>query len=77
MKNYNHLEIEKKWQDYWEENENGFIKYLSPLNANYLDVWCTTNTSPITSYYCVVTNKLDTREAKFELEDYERIFEIW
>ena len=21
MKNYNHLEIEKKWQDYWEENE--------------------------------------------------------
>lgn len=63
--------------NYWDENENGFIKYLSPLNANYLDVWCTTNTSPITSYYCVVTNKLDTREAKFELEDYERIFEIW
>ena len=64
---------------YSDIDENGLVKYGTPLHSNYLDVWCQYRNSPITSFYCVVTNRLDDRKATFDLESYgeRHIFEIW
>ena len=63
--------------DFSDEANNGKIKYNCPIDANYLDVWCTYDTTEITSYYCEVTNTLDSKSETFKLADYKRIFNIW
>ena len=68
---------EQTINDFSDVNNNGYIKWGTPLHSNYLDIWCVSNTFPITSYYCVVTNTLADKKAEFTLGDYENLFTIW
>ena len=73
---------EKTIFDFSDEANNGNVKFGTPLDKNYLDVWCTHDSTQITSYYCEVINTLKvddetSKSAAFALADYKHIFNIW
>lgn len=63
--------------DYSDVDGNNYVVFNCPIDANYLDVICRVNNQQITSYYCEVTNTLDTKSETFKLADYKHIFNIW